>query len=390
MKAELFWTGYNTVHMKIAITLTGATFRKKLWNGFDMRYRDIGVSGTELAQVVMAEKLAAAGHEVVMWSDMYFPSYVNGVKYSIKEDDIIDAEVLITVDWVQRFMHFPRLHTLIIHFHCARCEQNIQNLIHVNQHAKTIVGVHISPWGAYHVRKDHLFTQLIPKETIIPNPLMMDVIKEVDDLSIQKHPRSFMYAAAWERGGHLALKIYDRMKETTWKDQSTVFTIMDYYTASQIPKDRDDIDIIISGDKESVMKKWAAASYFIYPLVLPNGHVHKDTFACCVAEAIAMGVIVITWPIATLPDTYKDLAVFIDLPEDHQSNLLTREVTFDQSLISDKAVQAFVDKINEIESNPELKKHLLVRGKQKVRELYSDDVIGRYWCELIDHCSSLI
>jgi len=374
--------------MKIAITLTCATHRKTYWNGFDMRYRDIGVSGTELAQVVLAEKLAAAGHEVVMWSEMYFPSRVNGVLYTVKEADIIDCDVLITVDWIKRFIQFPKCHTIIIHFHCARCEPNIQNLLMANPHVKNVCGVHISQWGAYHVRKDPLYLQLVPMETIIPNPLMMDVIRKVDAMKIIKKPCSVLYAAAWERGGHVALKVYDRLKEGIWKDQKTNFTIMDYYMGSQAPKERNDIDIILSGDKETVMKNWAAASYFIYPLVLPNGHVHKDTFGCCVAEAIAMGAIVITWPIATLPDTYRDLAVFVDLPADHKENLLTREVTFDSSLISDKAVEAFVAKIMEIEKNPELKRHLQERGKDRVRELYSDERVGQMWCQLMNECQA--
>lgn len=64
------------------------------------------------------------------------------------------------------------------------------------------------------------------------------------------------------------------------------------------------VELTIGMDKLGVLRAMRRASYFLYPLTLsPSsdypGSVHKDTFALCVAEALAMGVIVVTWPVST-------------------------------------------------------------------------------------------
>ncbi len=369
--------------MKIVVALSGAKERKAAWNGLLMRYGNIGVSGTELTQVVVAEQLAKNEHDVYMYSDMYIPSTINNVKYVIDEIEILDCDVMITVPWFECQLDFTKMHTIIINFACVGMEIPFLNFLQINSnHLKNVFAVHPSQW-ALEYNKTLPNYSMMNFETVIGNPLMMDVMTKVDSYKIDKLPRSMVFAASYERGGDIALKVYDKLSESIWKDHPSMFTVMDYYSKSKLPKDRKDIRCIDSADKETVLAQFAKSEYFVYPLVLPDGRVHKDTFGCCVAEALAMGVIVITWPIATLPDTFKDMAVFVDLPEGYNPQLFRNIQCSDMTLYSDRAIEALTKKIIEIESNSSYKEYLKANSMTKVRKLFSDESIGNKWNGLI-------
>jgi len=373
--------------MKIAFILTGNILRKSQYNGHEIRYNGVGVSGTEFTQIVVAEQLAKAGHNVVMCSPMFIPSRINDVLYTKQVSDIIDAEVIINIPWYTGHrLIFPNLHTLIIHFHCVNIANGLVKFIKENTSIKRIMGVYNSEWCKQMEAKDPYY-HVIQHDEIIGNPLMSDIIHKVDQLEISKTPRSVIFTATWERGGHVALQVYDHLKQSIWKDLDSTFTAMDYYMCSDFPKHRKDITCILSADKETVYKQLAQSEYFIYPLALQDHRIHKDTFACCVAEAVAMGVIVITWPIATLPDTYKDMIVFVDPPTNYNPDIFTMTHCRDHSLISKEAIAILMNKVIEIENNPELKKELQTKGKEKVRQLYSDEVIGSKWIDLMTRIS---
>jgi len=369
--------------MKVCVLLTNVEMRKSVWNGGIMRYGGVGVSGTELTLIVAAEQLAKHGHDVVFYNNVFVPSVINGVRYVRDMQSIVDSEVVITIPWVQIDMMFPKMHTLIINFPCQEMTEKGVNFIQRHsQMLKKVIAVHPSVWTLNYLKNDRYY-HFCQFETVIPNPIMMDVIKRVDYYNVPKKFHSAIFPAVWERGGDVALRIYEKLRSTLWSNEKTCFTVMDYNKNAPIPRGREDIVSLGECDKETVLLHMAMTEYFFYPLVLPDGRVHKDTFACCVAEALAMGAIVLTWPVAALPELYRDMVVFVDLPQRHNPMLHENRHCIDFSLSTEESVDAYVQKVIEIENNPTMKKELQVRGKTKARELYADHVIGQHWASAV-------
>jgi FkbM family methyltransferase len=126
------------------------------------------------------------------------------------------------------------------------------------------------------------------------------------------------------------------------------------------------------------------SEYFIYPLVLParaSYSLHKDTFACCVAEALAHGVIVITYPTGALYELYKDCVVFIPLPTNVRLEDMQSHSGYNcPSLYSDEAILNIYNIINELEQNPSRKQMIRDKSIDFARRRY-----GQINCHMLDN-----
>jgi glycosyltransferase involved in cell wall biosynthesis len=142
-------------------------------------------------------------------------------------------------------------------------------------------------------------------------------------------------------------------------------------------------------DKKTLFTHLAQSEYFIYPLYTPYQDVHKDTFSCVVAEALSLGVIVVTYPLGALPENFDGHCAWLTPPpgidfDEMQKQQLSKDLNGDFKITSN-----IVEKINEIESNPELKLQLQTSASQYIVDRFNINVVGNMWVELINELTNL-
>lgn len=360
----------------ITIVISGTEYRKKDWDGSLIRFGDVGVSGTEQTFVIIGEHFASLGHTVIICSPSCKQGIANGVEYckKLSGDALKKTEILLIVPWITNLNDhtYPNLKKLLINFACPNFDRPRDLDIFLNTHKGTRVkAIYPSKWAravAGNYRVDD--------EMVIGNPLMSDVLDEIKVDIKKNRDLSFVWHASWERGGEVAKRAFDVVN-------GVKFTIMDYYGRSSMPTVSDNkIVSLNSADKNTIIKVLSETGYFVYPLVLPNGSVHKDTFACCVAEALAMGVIVLTWKIAALPEVYPEGNGIVYLPFPRNANvsgLLSSHGVNDMSLNSQEAVDIIANTIRELESDVERKKELRKNGVDWARSKYNSKIICEMW-----------
>ena len=375
-----------------------------------MRVGGRGVSGSESAFVSFAEHWASQGHNTTIFASFCKESYFKGVHYVNDMNQAIEsATVLIILPWFRHLKDLKLdlspssssssssssvLKYLIIDYQGVGTPQDLESFMQTHSSTSLqIVSMFPSEWTkrAVHsnARKHNVNLAVLSGHMfIINNPLLSDMIALVDTNSSSssssindseksdsidngREPRSFVWAAAFERGGSIALRVFHLLNGSHFK-------IMTYLNIAQRSEnnamvyidpelghlqrrwksgDRR-VSLTIGMDKLGVLQAMKNASYFLYPLSLsPSsnypGSVHKDTFALCVAEALAMGAIVVTWPVAALPELYPETesgVVYLQFPPSaNEPALISYDYVQDPALVSTDAIGLMVNKIQELE-----------------------------------------
>lgn len=388
--------------MRIAFIVLGNSRRSNYLNGHTIRYGGGGGSGTDSSSIVAAECLAKAGHEVVFAFDQLEPlleqSYekfvpgteINGVKYTFRQtfEGIEDKnfDVLISSLWFSEYESMPiKVTKGLIYWSHMQWVYGIDEIIrYVNANNLSLAFVNISLWQKEMVQGCiDVMRQRVPmfKEVLIPNPIMEDIIEKVEELNIVRKPHKFIFHASWARGGNVAHEIVKRLP---FEDKE--LHAFDYLMT--IHDHRDSFFHIHQGvDKYSLFQHLAESEYFLYPLYTPYQDVHKDTFSCVVAEAIAMGAIVLTYPLGALPENFNDYCVWVNPPAGMtQEDLLNMQK---ESLSKDiegrfkNNEEAFIEKINYLENNPQ-EKEKYKKGKSYIIDKFSTEKVGKMWNDLVN------
>jgi hypothetical protein len=225
----------------------------------------------------------------------------------------------------------------------------------------------------------------LPKEIIrrvhhnflIPNPLMTDALPLYNS-NLRPNNASFM--ACFERGGEMARRVWSKLKESQggykWGDFLT-----NHYDTKNDQLDKSDLYKLYNNN----------IRYFIYPLIVPETSIHKynvhrDTFACCVAEAIASGVEVITFPVAALPNTYEDMLHYIPLPKGISVDDINNPY-FDPKfpgLYSDEQVDVIMRMVHDLNITYESRADQRLHNAQRVISMYHPERIGKMWLEALE------
>jgi glycosyltransferase involved in cell wall biosynthesis len=217
------------------------------------------------------------------------------------------------------------------------------------------------------------------KQTLIPNPIMDDMINEVLDSNPIRKPHKFIFHAAWARGGNVAI---DAVRKLNYPD--TEFHAFDYLMATHAHQDPF-FKMHNGVDKKTLFTHLAESEYFIYPLYTPYQDVHKDTFSCVIAEAIALGCIPITYPLGALPENFEGHCIWLDAPPGSKSF----EEMNKESLSKDlngifKNTDNIVEKVKYLEANPQIKEELRQKGKQYILDSFNADKVGSMWVNFIN------
>ena len=367
--------------MKIVFATSGPEERKHdNINGESFRFQGKPVSGTEQSMFIVAEQLVKYGHVVAVTMPKLKTSIYRGVRYIDRIDFIKNRGFKVDILVVTNF--FKDIHTLL-------AIEEVKHIVVWGQcqqfdHPKLIddmcrklsarpAYVHVSTWSKLACEQDYPPVKAF-KSTVISNPLLTENLPE----PVAKEPGSFVFHAVWERGGSVACRA---VKKLDLKHK--VLYRCDYCGDEQI----DDVVLVGSMDKVSLFNVINKCEYFVYPLVVKNGNVHRDTHACSVAEAMALGAIVLTYPIAALNTTYaNDTISWIPFPKSCKKDELTSNALFvnDKELLSEEAVDNIVQQIMYLEAHPDEKQALRERARKFVLQNFNEEKIGLEWKNFLE------
>jgi hypothetical protein len=387
--------------MRIAIIVIGNTRRNGYLNGYNLRYGGGGASGTDTSSILIGEYLSKQGHEVVICTDdldeplkkeyitegkeFIAGSESYGVKYTNINFDGIDNkdfDILINMLWFTGYDALPiQVTKSIIYWSHMQWIYGVDELIKfAEKHNLSIGVVNVSDWQKRisqgtvdNLKNRHQRTF----QMTIPNPIFDEIINEVKSENLKKKKGKFIFHATWPTGGNVAL---DAVRQLDIEGKE--FHALDYFISVDNHQDSF-FHNHKSCDRKTVFKHLAESEYFIYPLYTIHKILRKDTFALTVAEAIAMDTIVITYPLGALPENYKDYCVWLDAPpganlEELQMADLARD---EEGLFL--YTKNIVDKINYLESNPEIKEQYRNKGKEYILENFNLNTVGKIWDDFI-------
>ena len=385
--------------MRILFVIIGNSRRSNYLDGQSLRYGGAGGSGTDTSTILVAEYLAAYGHDVTIVSDKFEPPLaeklaqdgktfnsgrvVNGVQYCDSDFTGIrhrEYEILVSSLWYQDYAKLPVKITKALIYWChMQWIYGIDEMIAFAQQNDLKLGfVHISDWER---SMNHDVVNTAQERygcltTQIPNPVPDDVLNQVRSENIARKPHKFIFHASWPRGGDVALEVVRRLQ---YADKE--FHAFDYLMV--IHNHSDSFFNMHDGvDKVTLFRHLASSEYFVYPLYTPYQDVHKDTFSCVVAEAIALGCTPVTYPLGALPENFDGYCKWVDFPPDAnpvamQSEALTKDIP--GAFKSEIAVKNLVDAVTYLEENPELKNKIKASGAQFILEKCGINAVGTAW-----------
>jgi glycosyltransferase involved in cell wall biosynthesis len=149
-----------------------------------------------------------------------------------------------------------------------------------------------------------------------------------------------VFGASYERGGEVCRRVFTKVRETSHSAASEL-VFASYYTP----------DGSSSLSKQALAELVASAEFFVYPLVLPSGSVHHDTFACIVLEALAGGVDVVSWDVACLREVFGNHVNLLQTPTCTGYDPHAR-FGRNPNMLSDGAVGALADAVLAVDALP--------------------------------------
>lgn len=359
--------------MKVVFLLPGTEGRPKTINGDTIRYQGASSSGTDQSVILVAEHLAACGWDITIVLDKTDKVSCRNVKYTdftyegLHEQEI---DVLVSTLWFTKYNELPFTVSkgLIYWFHMAWV-YGISEIIEYCKKQKLQLGfVNPSKWSQ---EQNSCWIELAKKEFIsiadivIPNPVMTELLNEIKEKeNIIKKPKSSIFHAQYGRGGEVADKAIEKLN---W-EKSYKFDYTNHENGV---------------DKQTVFKKLLESDYFVFPLYHPNGCVYKDTFSCSVAEAIAAGVIVVTYPLGAFPEYFSLGCSFLEFPaETDLKKMLHEKVTCEAEYMN--VYQNIVERLTYLEANPQLKEEIRNQSKNLIQNNFSVKQLGHKWNTLLN------
>lgn len=383
--------------MRIVFILIGNSRRSNYLDGNTLRYGRGGGSGTDTSTIVVAEQLAALGHEVVVTSDKLEPileaqyakqgiffnpgKKVKGVIYTNIDFENVENkafDIIVSSLWFHDYEKLPiTVSKAIIYWNHMQWVYGIEEIIRYASKYNLKLGfVNISQWERKMnegVVENAKLRYPGAKSFLIPNPIMDDIIEEVLTNKPTRKPHKVIFHAAWARGGNVALQA---VRELDWADKE--FHAFDYLMATHDHKDTF-FNRHNGVDKITLFTHIAESEYFIYPLYTPYKDVHKDTFSCVVAEAIALGAVPITYPLGALPENFDGYCAWLDFPPGADPDKIQQEALTKDELGQFNYTKNIVEKINYLESNPQIKEKIRNEGKEYILSRFNAKKVGQMW-----------
>ena len=387
--------------MRILFLVIGNSRRSNYLNGDTIRTGGGGASGTDTSNILIAEYLASQGHEIVLCSEKLEPAleeqyrnagsnppqgeFVRGVQYTDMEFNGVENktfDILINNLWFSDYNKLPIAVTkAVVYWSHMQWIYGVRETIeYVKENNLKLGIVNISLWEKEmnFSTLTHFIKSVDTTAVIIPNPVADDIITEVKNKNIVKKPGKFVFHAAWARGGNVAL---DAVRNIDIPDKE--FHSFDYLMATHAHTD-DYFNLHNGVDKTTLFTHIAEAEYFFYPLYTPYHDVHKDTFSCVVAEAIALGTVPITYPLGALPENFTGYCQWSKFPEGVNPLELQKEpLSKDEEEVFNNS-KYIVDAYKQSELDTTLKQHVQQKGYDYILSNFSISKVGEKWIDFIN------
>jgi hypothetical protein len=363
--------------MRILFVLVGNEGRNGPVTGDTIREGGVGASGSDQSVVMVAEELVRQGHDVTVATSKTTPgANVRGVLYTNLEFEGVEDRtfsVLVTMLWFAALDQMPVIVTdaVVVWCHMQYVYSIGEIERYARKHSLRLGAVHVSEWEKRHTQAC-LDGMGGVQHVTIANPIMLDVADAVLSEGIERKPHHVAFTAAWCRGAEVTR---DAFLVLDWQDgefHTNDYTLctLSMYTDPRIKEHG-------SCDKRELFRRLAACEYFVYPQVNVDGNVHKDTFGCVVAEACAMGCIVLTYPLGALPEAFPGCCKWMEWPEGvNTTNLNGEPGSCDMALADHHHVAREMDRLDR---DVDAKNGLRKTGMRHVRENYGISKVGEKW-----------
>lgn len=374
--------------MRILFLVTGNGSRSNFVTGYTMRYGKAGLSGTDTSTILVAEYLAKHGYDVVFAAEKPSDNLIkmhndqgntftpgeqyNGVTYTYLDLENIENktfDILVSSLWYEHYDQLPAKITKAILYWCHLAwiyfGHNIARF--ANDNNLKLGYVNISKWAeGHHQENIEFFRKNVPyvETTIIPNPMTLDVMEEVDKLNIKRKHKKVIFPAQWSRGGFVAERA---TKELGWEKD---FTHFDY------------VNLPIGVDKLTLFKELAESDYFFFPQYGSNQWVLKDVHSCAVGEALGMGVVVLSYPLGSHEEYYGGYYEKLEFPPGIDMEKMMNERATEEPKMD--YTDSIIKAVNYLEANPKIKEDYRIRSKSYIRDRFSIEKIGPLWVEFLN------
>lgn len=356
--------------MRIAFLLIGNESRKGETTGNSIRYGGSSSSGTESSVIYIAEYLNSIGHQTTIALERCEEPVIstNEVLYTdftFKGEDNKEFDILISCLWFKDYDKLPiKVNKALIYWCHLAWGYSYSEMIQYCRNNNIKFGlVSISKWAQTHNSeiKQIVENSGIPcTDIIIPNPVAVDVIERVLGENHVRNNRKFIHHGQWSRGGDTSLRA---VRELNWPEAQ--FKAFDY------------IDRGGGLDKITLFREMATSEYFIYPQITHGKLVYKDTFSVSIAEAIGMGVIVITYPLGAVPEYFGDYCQFLEYPDGVDVERLKTERLSEEPRLD--CIDNIVEKVKYLDSNPDIKDMVRSKGIEYISNNFHVKKIGPMW-----------
>jgi hypothetical protein len=188
-------------------------------------------------------------------------------------------------------------------------------------------------------------------------------MQEVLDQKLERKPKKVIFPAQWSRGGDVALRA---VRELGWEADFKSFDYVDLYNGI---------------DKKTLFEELATSDYFIFPQYT-NENVFKDVHSCAVGEAIGMGVVVVSYPLGSHEEYYKDHYIKLDFPPDiDMEKMMSERVTHEPKM---DYIPNIIGTINYLEANPQIKEEIRNKSTPYIFDRFNINKIGPQWVEFLN------
>lgn len=286
---------------------------------YDAVNRGVGMSGTHTSVAELSHFLASKHHDVfvICRHDLECDDTVKYVSNASKiPHGQIDVYCSLLPFYLPEQMEGlnilrDRINHYVIWLHCLIYPQVWNSLTqYMKQHR--FAPKRLSLVGPTKYSKRCLSFDLMNNFYVVPNGLNPSVFENVSVNNTEERFGRWSFHAAWERGGPVSERVFSKYADKYCPNSGELLVFDLTCNAISNSKYTQTIPRV---NKTKLAEYLGKCDYFVYPLVLADGRVHHDTFACCVLEAMAAGVIVVGWKCACLPELYSKHAILLDPPE---------------------------------------------------------------------------
>lgn len=333
-----------------------------------------GFSGTENALIEISRILVLRGHTIYIIYDNIDNNYeeIDGIKHiSINYFNNMDKKI---IDWYSPlfyFMHPTNIHILsqlktktkiLAWMHCMLKDE----YVYIQYMRNLGFNIYIQCLSNYCVkfyeRLKPMFNNLqdiwvinngiSPAMTITPKP-------------IKEKKGNWVFHACFDRGGKEAINIFKAINIFN-PEIATKFNIVSY-NKENIENLNENIIYNGSLSKYKLFELLGKSDYFIYPLIQPDGNVHHDNYSTTILEAMSMGVIVITWDVAHLKESFGDYIICVKTPS-YENYDPYSQFGINPLLSQKEALYSLIEAILILEMNPQEKEIRRTNGMKWARQ----------------------